>query len=163
MTSFPETRASLIARIADAGDAPAWSEFAQLYRPAIYRLACRQGMQHADAEELAQEAMLAVARTVRQWAPQRGRFRNWLFRIARNLTVNFLTRRKYRVWAAGNSQMQSALARHCDGHGALSQLFELEYRRVVFRCAAQRVQRDVTESTWEAFWLSSVDDVPIAE
>ena len=32
-------------------------------------MARREGLQHADAEELAQEAMLAVARAVGRWVP----------------------------------------------------------------------------------------------
>lgn len=44
-----------------------------------------------------------------------------------------------------------------------SAFFELEYRREVFRCAAARVRRTVEESTWQAFWLSSIDERPIAE
>ena len=165
MTDFPETRASLILRIADSGDAQAWDEFVRLYQPAIYRIACRQGMQHADAEELAQEAMLAVARAVERWVPdpQRGRFRNWLSRIARSLSVNFLSRRKHQVWGTGTSGMQSLLEGQCDRNGALSELFEYEYQRAVFQCAAKQVQSAVLEFTWQAFWMSTIDDRPMAE
>ncbi|HZZ27068.1 MAG TPA: sigma-70 family RNA polymerase sigma factor [Pirellulales bacterium] len=165
MTNFPETRASLILRIANRGDAQAWDEFVRVYQPAIYHLACRQGFQHADAEELAQEAMLAVARAVERWAPdpQRGRFRNWLFRIARNLSVNFRSRRKHQVWGTGNSGMQSLFDEQCNRKEALSQFFELEYQRAVFQCAAKHVQNEVKEKTWQAFWLSTIGDEPMAE
>ena len=81
MANFPETRASLVMRIADAGDAAAWEEFVRIYQPAIYRMARREGLQHADAEELAQEAMLAVARAVGRWEPdsERGAFERGSF------------------------------------------------------------------------------------
>lgn len=36
MTTFPETRASLVLRTGDATDAAAWEEFVRLYQPAIY-------------------------------------------------------------------------------------------------------------------------------
>src|SRR5262245_29552184 len=80
---FPDTRASLLVRIADAQDTRSWNEFVRLYRPIVYRLARRQGMQHADAEELGQEVMLAVARAIDHFTPrpERGKFRNWLLRI----------------------------------------------------------------------------------
>ena len=67
MASFPDTRASLILRIADARNARAWDEFAHLYQPVVYRLARQRGFQHADAEELVQEAMLSVARAVERF------------------------------------------------------------------------------------------------
>jgi RNA polymerase sigma-70 factor (ECF subfamily) len=165
MSSFPETRASLILRIADRGDDRAWGEFVRQYQPAIYQLACRRGLQHADAEELAQEAMLAVARAVQTWRPDpnRGRFRSWLQRVTKNLWINFRTRRKHQVWGTGNSEMLSALNAIGDGSMALSQLFELEYRRTIFQLAAKHVQNEVLEKTWQAFWLSTIEEVPIAE
>jgi RNA polymerase sigma-70 factor, ECF subfamily len=165
LSSFPDTRASLIVRLADAQNAQAWEEFARLYQPVVYRLARRRGFQHADAEELVQEVMLAVARAVERWVPdrERGRFRDWLHRIARNLMVNFLTRRKHQVWGTGKTDMQQLLEVECDAESAVSQMFEVEYRREAFRAAARQVQQDVKESTWQAFWLSTIDDLPAAE
>ncbi len=168
MLDVPDTRASLILRLADAQDVAAWDEFTRIYQPVVYRLARRRGLQHADAEELVQEAMLAVARAVHAWVPdpRRGRFRGWLRRIARNLAVNFLTRRKHQVWGTGDTDAVRLLAeaetRAASGSTAddVSALFETEYRREVFRAAAARVKTSVQERTWQAFWLTTVDDLP---
>jgi RNA polymerase sigma-70 factor (ECF subfamily) len=165
LSSFPDTRASLIVKIADAQNAQAWEEFARLYQPVVYRLARRRGFQHADAEELVQEVLLAVARAVEGWDPDvaRGRFRDWLHRIARNLMINFLTRRKHQVWGTGNTDAQRMLEAECDADSAVTQMFEVEYRREAFRVAARRVQGVVKESTWQAFWLSTIDDLPAGD
>ncbi len=170
MADVPDTRASLILRLADAQDVAAWEEFTRIYQPVVYRLARRRGLQHADAEELVQEALLAVARAVHAWVPdpRRGRFRNWLLRIARNLAVNFLTRRKHQVWGTGDSDTLRLLALaesqpKCDAEADVSAMFETEYRREVFRAAAARVQAAVHERTWQAFWLSTVDDLPVGD
>jgi RNA polymerase sigma factor (sigma-70 family) len=170
MATLPDTRASLILRLADAQDVAAWDEFTRIYQPVVYRLGRRCGLQHADAEELVQEAMLAVARAVHAWVPdpRRGRFRSWLRRIARNLAVNFLTRRKHQVWGTGDTDVQRLLdaAESAVGDAAddgVSAQFEIEYRRQVFRAAAARVQGCVEQRTWQAFWLSTIEDLPAGD
>ena len=66
MSSTPETRPSLLIRVRDPGDQAAWLEFVELYRPIILRLARQKGMQEADAEDVAQEVLAAVAKAVEQ-------------------------------------------------------------------------------------------------
>jgi RNA polymerase sigma-70 factor (ECF subfamily) len=127
-------------------------------------MARRRGLQHADAEELGQEVLVAVSRAVHRWRPdvERGRFRDWLGRIARTLIINFLTRPKHRRIGSGSSAVMQLLREQVAANGSES-LFELEYRREVFLWAAGRVRREVAPATWQAFWETSVEERPIAE
>jgi RNA polymerase sigma factor (sigma-70 family) len=163
--SVPDTRASLILRLHDATDIAAWNEFVAIYEPLVLRLAKRKGLQHADAEELVQEVLIAVSRSIDRWVPdpKRGRFHDWLFRIARNLMINFLTRRKYRSIGTGDSAIAEMLEQECDPACEESALFDLEYQREVFRWAAGQVRTKVKQSTWDAFWLTCVEGRPIQE
>ena len=61
MSPSPETRPSLLLRLVDRADQEAWREFAQIYTPVVYRLALSKGLQHADAEDQAQQVLAAVS------------------------------------------------------------------------------------------------------
>ena len=159
----PDTRESLILRLPDRQDVQAWDEFTAIYQPLVYRLARVKGFQHADAQELVQEVMLAVSRAVARWQPdaERGRFRDWLFTISRNLMINFLTRQKHRPLGGGDSGIEQLLHAQCDPACEQSKLYDLEYQREVFRLVAVKVRKEVNEKAWQAFWRSSVENQAI--
>ncbi len=157
MNSVPDTRVSLILRLPNVADVQAWSEFTEVYEPFLYRYARRRGLQDADARELTQEVFLAVARAVDRWEPDDGRakFRTWLFRIARNQTINILSRRQ-------RDEVSDSIAYKIAGavHAAdddREEFEEQEYRREIFRYAAARVQKNVHPQTWAAFWRTTIE------
>jgi RNA polymerase sigma factor (sigma-70 family) len=164
VSEYPETRASLIVRLRDRSDQEAWGEFTVIYRPVIYRLARRKGLQHADAEDMAQQVLAAVAAAVGRWQPDaaRGRFRTWLHRIARNLIINALTRRAPDR-ASGSETGQDLLADQPAGEGPDSDLLRIEYRREVFNWAARAIRGEFQSDTWLAFWRTAVDGVSAAD
>jgi RNA polymerase sigma-70 factor (ECF subfamily) len=164
MPSAPETRASLILRLRDSGDVGAWEEFVAIYRPVIVRLAVARGLQHSDADDLAQQVLLSIARRVPDWEsdPQRARFRTWLGRVVRNAALNALSRRKPDRGAGGTSALiliNGKAADDCDD----SEVLDLEARREAFRCVADQIRAEFQPKTWEAFWLTAVDGLGAAE
>jgi RNA polymerase sigma-70 factor (ECF subfamily) len=163
--SPPDTRASLILRLPDAADAAAWDELIAIYGPLVFRMAMRQGLQAADADDLVQNVFAAIARSVAEWLerPDRGKFRAWLLRIARNAAVNFLTRRRQGSIGAGGDEVAQLLAEVPAPESQLSSEFDLEYRREVFRWAAEQVRDTVADTTWQAFWLTQMENLPIAQ
>jgi RNA polymerase sigma-70 factor (ECF subfamily) len=158
MSVSPETRPSLLIRIKDQADAAAWSEFTEIYRPLIFRLACHRGLQPADADDLAQQVLSAVARAIVRWQddPARARFRTWLHRVATNAILNALTRGPADR-GTGDSALQALLNQHPAAEGPTSDFLRLEHRRDVFRWAARQIRSEFHPSTWDAFWLTAVE------
>jgi RNA polymerase sigma-70 factor, ECF subfamily len=157
--SPPETRTSLIMRLPNAADVAAWEEVVAVYGPFVYRLALRRGLQSADADDLVQEVFGAMSKSIAKWLERddRGRFRAWLLRIARNTSVNFLTRPRHRSLGVGGEEAARALAELPMPESHANSEFDLEYRREVFRWAAEQVRDSVAESTWLAFYWSHID------
>ena len=158
----PETRASLILRLQEAADIAAWDQFAEIYAPVIYRSARRLGLQAADADDVVQEVLTAVARSVTEWIGRddRGTFRAWLYRIARNTAIDFLTRRKHRPWASGGSKAAQQL-NEAEAATHVSSRFDLEIRREILARASHIVRSRVSETTWQAFHRTAVLGEPI--
>ena len=163
MDDAPTTRLSLLVRLRSPRDERAWDEFAAIYGPLVERLARRRGLQAADAADLAQEVFQAVASAIDRWDPdpEKGSFRAWLFRIARNLTVNFLVKRRRHPPGAADSDVAQLLDAAPAPEDA--SVFELEYRRQLFLWAAERVRGEFREVVWSAFWMTGVEGRPAAE
>jgi RNA polymerase sigma factor (sigma-70 family) len=156
MDEPPDTRHSLILRLRDSADEVAWREFATLYEPLVYQLARRKGLQDADARDLCQDVLLAVARAADRWDPDpsKGSFRAWLSRVARNLLINFLTRREQP--GTGRTSIVELLDAQTKPDPTATHLFEIEYRRRLFQWAAEKIEQEFTPDTWQAFRRTAV-------
>jgi RNA polymerase sigma factor (sigma-70 family) len=152
------TRPSLLARIKDTGDRQAWAEFVDIYAPLIYGYALKQGLQDADAADLTQEVLGAVARSAARldYDPARGTFRGWLFRVVRNELADFGAARRRHRPGTGDTAIRRRLEEEPAPPADEVAAWEREYERQLFALACGQVRRDFQESTWQAFWLTAI-------
>jgi RNA polymerase sigma factor (sigma-70 family) len=94
VAAFEPTRLSLLSRVRDPGNAAAWREFEERYRPLLLRFCLNRGVQIADAEDVVQLVLAAMARVLPtfEYDAQRGRFRSYLFRCTANAIVRVRAR-----------------------------------------------------------------------
>ena len=165
VTPVPETRPSLLIRLRDARNQQAWTQFLEIYEPLIARLIRRRGMQEADVSEVTQEVLMAVASAIHRWEcnPVLGSFRGWLSTIARNLVVNFLIRQSRHPRGSGDTNFKRWLEDQPAPENEVSVLFDLERKRQMFRWASGQVRTEFKETTWQAFWMTSVENREIAD
>jgi RNA polymerase sigma-70 factor (ECF subfamily) len=158
MPEPPVTRATLLVRIRDANDTQAWRQFSELYAPVVYGLFRRRGLQDADAADLTQEVLQAVAVGAErfEYDPQRGTFRGWLYRIARNKLNDFLAHQMRHPRGNGAKTTQDLINSLPAAEEEAAQ-WDREYEHRVFIWAAEHVRACVDESTWQAFWQTAVE------
>lgn len=163
MKPAPDTRESLIVRLRDVKNESAWDEFVSIYRPVIVRVAIARGLQPNDAEDLAQQVLITASSKIASWESdsQRGRFRTWLSRVIRNAAVNAMTRRIADRGLGGTTALQ-LLQGQSSADSDLAAI-ELQWQREAFRWASDRIRSEFQSATWDAFWLTAVESLPIAE
>jgi RNA polymerase sigma-70 factor (ECF subfamily) len=162
MYSLPDTRHSLLVRLADPADIAAWSEFTEIYADAIYRYSRSRGLQDSDAREVVQEVLLVVHREVGSWrsSGRSGSFRAWLIETARRVCLRSIRNRARRDRATGGSSIVEKLLRVA---GPADEDDDRDWERWAFCWAAGQIEREIEAATWRAFWLTAVEAVPPGE
>ena len=161
MAEIPPTRASLLLRLRDLRDEAAWGEFVDLYGPVVYGFARKQGLQDADAADLGQEVLRAVAGAITRldYDPRRGSFRNWLFTVVRSKLSNWRRAQRHRPQDPGATAAE-VLLEQCPAPERQEAEWEAEWEQRVFAWACAEVRRHVTDTTWQAFWRTAIEDQP---
>ena len=141
MAELPTTRPSLLVRIRDLQDQHAWSQFVEVYGPVVYGFARKRGLQEADASDLTQEVMRAVAAVASRldYDPRKGSFRGWLYTVARNKLHDFLVTRGRQCQGSGDTGVQAVLEEQAARQE--ESLWEEEYQQQLLRWAAPRFSR----------------------
>ena len=160
MDSIPPTQPTLLVRIRDARDQEAWGRFVDLYAPLVYGFLHKRGLQDADAADLTQDVMRQVAAAAHSWEydARRGSFRGWLFTVVQNRLTDHWRREGLHERGAGDTDAQQRLNEVPQPEGLdASTQWDADYERQLFQFAANIVQQDFGETTWQAFWWTAVD------
>lgn len=91
MLVFPETLSDEESTIAAAasGDAEAFAELYQRYRPMIFAYSYRLCLNAADAQDIAQETFIKMARSLAAYRPT-APFQSWLYMVCTNTARDWL-------------------------------------------------------------------------
>ncbi len=158
------TLPSLLERIRDAADAPAWEEFWQRYWSLVFNFAKRRGCSNATAQDVTQDVMLEVfqGRNLFHYDPAKGRFRDWLGGVVRNVVSRRRRAPAERIRAVGGSSDQGITQQpdRCDSEDdEWQELFEDGVLAVLL----DTVRGEVSPATYQAFELTAIRAVSGAE
>jgi RNA polymerase sigma-70 factor (ECF subfamily) len=164
MSLSPQTRPSLLLRIRNPQDAIAWGDFIEIYAPLIHSYACTRGLQDADAADVTQEVLQAVANHAGrfEYDASRGRFRGWLLRITLNKLRDLVARRKGRAVGSGDTGVHELLTNTVASEGD-QQAWDQQHAWRLFLWAAEKARVDFRDRTWQAFWRTAVEQQPVSQ
>ena len=90
------TRASLIMRVKDSYDDESWEEFVHYYRGFICAVSRNLGVIEKDVDDITQQVILKAWKALPEFEydSSRGRFKNWLAQMTRNVVLTFFRSRQ---------------------------------------------------------------------
>ncbi|MFG0275211.1 MAG: RNA polymerase sigma factor [Phycisphaerales bacterium] len=138
---------------AQAGSAAAFALLVERFETRLFSFILRRVRNHADAEDLTQEAFVRAWGSIRRYKPA-WRFSTWLYTIASRAAVNHLRRAQVRRRTSDTDlrQAEPAPAPSAGVEGA-------ETRSEVWRVA----QEALTDAQFTALWLRYVEDLSMRD
>jgi len=152
-----ETTSSRLLQRLRAKDPASWYRLTELYGPLVYYW-CRQfGLQAQDAADVLQEVFSAVWLKMDGFchSPGQGRFRGWLWTIARNKVRDHFRRGTPIATGGTDAQVRWASMPEQIPDPAADPSHQRELKGV-FRRALELVRAEFEDRTWQAFWQVTV-------
>ncbi len=164
------TRSSLVRRLGNWDDHGGWQVFFDRYWKLIYAVALKAGLTDAEAQDVVQETVVAVARQMREGRYDRTKssFKNWLCLITRRRIVDHFRRRTQltiqpRASADDTSRTDTAERVADPASLELDAVWDEEWRKNLADAAIERVKQHVSPKQFQIFDLSVLKDVSVRD
>lgn len=152
------TRQSLLSRLKHWDDQKSWQDFYDIYARLIYGAAIKAGLAEAEAEDVVQDTVIAVAKAIQgfKYDPEKCAFKTWLHAITRCQVANQFRRRqgKGRVLeplAGGDGESSPVEDIPDPASRALDETWEREWEQNLLEAAAERVKARVSPAQYQIF------------
>jgi RNA polymerase sigma-70 factor (ECF subfamily) len=156
-----DTSLTLMMRVQqDPADPAAWNEFVRRYQPMIRAWCLRWGSQSSDADDVAQQVLLKLMSAMKSYrCDSNASFHGWLKTVTHNAWIDFVRRPR----ASPAPDWIDSIADSSDALEDLERQMEQAYERELLELAMKRVEPRVKPMTWEAFRLTSIENLSGAE
>ena len=160
MTSS-HTSQSLLSQLRHQGpNADSWDRFVEIYQPKIKRWCLGWGLQRSDADDVAQNVLLAMSKQMREFKyDPNGRFRAWLKTISYRAWVDFVKSKNRQPSGSGSDDLYEVLT-SVETRDRFVEKMDEECEREMLEQAMIVVRRRVNEHNWKAFYMMVFDGIP---
>jgi RNA polymerase sigma-70 factor (ECF subfamily) len=152
------TRYSLLTRLQKWDDQESWKDFFDTYWRLIYSLALKSGLTEHEAQDVVQETVISVAKSIHKFERDRslGSFKAWLKNIIRWRIADQLRKRPPPTVGVNHFDQSDSTSLEDipdPNNSALESAWEDEWQTHLFNAALERVKGQVKEEHYQAFDL----------
>jgi len=148
------TSTSLLNRLKESASNPSWGVFYRRYAPLVLSFARRKGCDPQQAEDVLQETMLRLARTLPRFRYDRdkGGFRAYLLKVVQNVIWSDLAKATRKKTAEAELQRSVSLP-----SADIEEEWDRAWQANIAAEAMDRVRTRITPTTYESFLLYAVE------
>jgi RNA polymerase sigma-70 factor (ECF subfamily) len=150
------TTSTILSGLREYDNEPAWKRFDARFRRPVVRFAVASGLAHCDAEDVAQEVMVAFVESYRRgdYDRQKGRLSRWLFGLAYNHLLRFRQKQgRQKAKVISHAQSEAVLAALSVEETA-SRDWDRTWDEAIWRECLDRARIEFAPETMAAFELS---------
>ena len=158
------TRRSLLSRIRDWNDQPSWQDFYNTYWKLIYNTARRAGLNHVECEEVTQETLITISKSIRgfRYDRQQGSFKGWLRTTATwRIRDRLRTQRVDQTESLEENDRWKELAEIADpADDPITRNWDSDWEQTLADAAMDRVKQEVPPKHFQIFDLAVMKQWP---
>ena len=163
------TRWTLIRNLKNWDNQESWREFFDTYWKLIHGTAIKSGLTDVEAQEVVQETVIAVCRTIKDLVatPEAGSFKAWLLKLVRWRIVDQVRKRRHagvQRFRDPDTSRTPTTDKIPDPAGLeLEKVWEEEWRMNLTNAALERLQRQVSGKHYQIFYLYVIRGSPVSQ
>lgn len=150
MTDTYLTRQTLLKKLKLRLDESSWDEFNTYYGKFIYSVINTLGVNHTDADDISQQVMLKIWNSIDKFniAQKSGGFRNWIYTITKNTTLNYIAGNK------SKSSRDELLTQDLENKYSTPEVDELideEWNKHISTLAFEKISKKASKKAMDVF------------
>jgi len=163
-----ETRSSLINRLKATINGESWEVFFDTYGDLIFNVARRAGLSEADAQDIVQETIVKVHKSLDrfQYDRNRGSFKGWLHSVTRSRLAEHFKKQQKRLPLNQpfNDTTDEPTADISDPKGLeLERIWDEEWQKNLIHSSLTRTKRIVSPKQFQIFKCYCIDEWTVTE
>ena len=163
-----ETRSSLINRLKATINGESWEVFFNTYGDLIFNVARRAGLSEADAQDIVQETIVKVHKSLDrfQYDRNRGSFKGWLHSVTRSRLAEHFKKQQKRLPLNQpfNDTTDEPTAGISDPKGLeLERIWDEEWHKNLIDSSLTRIKRIVSPKQFQIFKCYCIDEWTVTE